>query len=174
MSGAVPLLPHYAFVARIRQLSLIHWKTVISHVFSKDCKNYTWSPFVPHLPWLAHCGGWNFLRDMGGFIVSTYSLHYLCIYLYFRCKVCSYPIVHMKIILTTENCHHFPPEITPLFLLTTLYTTSLIPLVYSTTSVSHPSPLSAANRFSHLNFSVGNPSYVSPMVSWMYVGGLNL
>jgi hypothetical protein len=89
----------------------------------------------------------------------------LCIYLYFRCKVYSYPIVHMKIILTTENCHHFPPEITPLFLLTTLYTTSLIPLAYSTTSVSHPSPLSAANRFSHLNFSVGNPSYVSPMVS---------
>jgi len=43
-----------------------------------------------------------------------------------------------------ENSHSFPQEITSLFLLTTLYTTSLIPLVYLTASISHPIPLSAA------------------------------
>jgi len=32
----------------------------------KEYKSYTRSPFVPHLPWLAHCSRWNFLRDTGG------------------------------------------------------------------------------------------------------------
>ena len=27
---------------------------------------HTRSPFAPRLPWLATCGRWNFLRDMGG------------------------------------------------------------------------------------------------------------
>jgi len=44
----------------------------------------------------------------------------------------------------------------PLFLLATLYTTSL---AYSTARVSHPIPLPAANRFSHLNLSVTPPTY---------------
>ena len=46
-----------------------------------------------------------------------------------------------------EYCHRFPPEITPLFLLTTRYTTSFIPLAYLTVSVSHPLSLSTANCF---------------------------
>jgi len=46
------------------------------------------------------------------------------------------------------NSCSFPPEITPLFLLNTVYTTSLVPLTYSTASASQPIPLSAANRFS--------------------------
>jgi hypothetical protein len=49
---------------------------------------------------------------------------------------------------TTENCRRFPPETKPSFLLTTLYTTSLAPLAYSAASVSHPIPLSAADRLS--------------------------
>jgi len=41
MSGAVPLLPHYAFMAWIKQLSLHRipqWKAVISHVCSNDAR----------------------------------------------------------------------------------------------------------------------------------------
>jgi len=34
--------------------------------------------------------------------------------------------------------------------LTALYTTSLVPLTYTTASISHPTPLSAANRFHFL------------------------
>jgi len=43
-------------------------------------------------------------------------------------------------------------------MVTTLYTTSLAPFSYSTVSVSHPVPLSAANRFSRSKLSVCNPS----------------
>jgi hypothetical protein len=57
-----------------------------------------------------------------------------------------------------ENIRRFPPEITPLVLLTTLYTTSLVLLAHSTAVVRHPIPLSAANSFSHLNLSVTPPT----------------
>jgi hypothetical protein len=46
-----------------------------------------------------------------------------------------------------ENSRRFPLEMTHLFLLTTLYTTSPVPLAYSTASVSDPIPLPAANCF---------------------------
>ena len=46
-----------------------------------------------------------------------------------------------------ENSRSFPAEITPLFLLTTHYTTSLVLLTYPTASVRHPIPLYAANHF---------------------------
>jgi hypothetical protein len=57
-----------------------------------------------------------------------------------------------------ENIRRFPPEIRPLFLLTTLYTTSFVLLTYSTAVVHHPILLSAANSFSHLNLSVTPPT----------------
>jgi len=85
----------------------------------KECKSYTWSPFV-HLPWLACCGRWNFLRDTGGVHqIRTVFTICLCIYLYFRCKVNSALIQlctqksysHNR----KENSHLFSPEIKPLF-----------------------------------------------------------
>ena len=63
-------------------------------------------------------------------------------------------------ILTKEkhNCP-FPPELlTFLFSVTTLYTTSLVPLSYSTASVSMPVPLSAANQLSCSKLSVSSSS----------------
>jgi hypothetical protein len=72
----------------------------------------TRSPFVPHLAWLAPCSRWKFLRDTGGVhqIHTWYSLFVwgssdphivfticLCIYLYLRCKVCSFLFNQIKI-----------------------------------------------------------------------------
>jgi hypothetical protein len=37
----------------------------------------TRSPFVPRLPWLAQCGGWNFLRVTGVVHRITHNVHYL-------------------------------------------------------------------------------------------------
>jgi len=68
----------------------------------KECKSYTRSPCVPHLPWLAHCSRWNFLQDTGG-VHLIHSLHYLFMYLYFRCKVYSYPVMHTKIIFSQHK-----------------------------------------------------------------------
>jgi len=71
----------------------------------KECKSYTWSPFVPSLPWLARCGRWNFVQDTGG-VHRIHTVFTIClyIYLYFRCKVYSYPVdAHKNRILTTEN-----------------------------------------------------------------------
>ena len=87
---------------------------------------------------------------IGSYIVFTI---FLCICLYLRCKVYSYPVKQTKIVFQQKkkNNYHFCPElVTYLFSVTTPYTTSLTPLSYSTTCVSHPVPLSAANRFSHL------------------------
>ena len=83
------------------------------------------------------------------FIGSTRSLHYLFMYLFVfeMYNVLLSTSANTNHILTTENSRRFPPVITPLFLLTTLYTTSHVPLVYSTTNVSHPILLSAANGF---------------------------
>jgi len=60
------------------------------------------------------------------------------------------------------------------FSVTTLHTTSITTLSYSTASVSHPTPLTAANRFTRIKLSVCNPSYLSPTVSWMHVDSWNL
>ena len=47
--------------------------------------------------------------------------------------------------------------------------------LYSTVSVCHPIPSSAANSFFfNLKLSVFNPSYLSSTASWMYVGSLTL
>ena len=128
----------------------------------KECKSYTWSPFV-HLPWLACCGRWNFLRDTGGVHqIRTVFTICLCIYLYFRCKVNSALIQlctqksysHNR----KENSRRFPPEITPLFLLTTLYTTTLVLPAYLTAGIHHPIPLFAANHFPRLNLSLTPPT----------------
>jgi len=42
---------------------------------------------------------------------------------------------------------------------TTLYTTLLATISYTTAGVSHPVPLSGTNRFPRLKLSVCNPSY---------------
>jgi len=60
-----------------------------------------------------------------------------------------------------ENDRRFLPErITFVIMVTTLYTTSLAPLSYSTASVSLPVPLSATNRPSRSTISVSNGSPV--------------
>jgi hypothetical protein len=143
-------------------------------------------PFVPRLPWLALCGRGHFLRDSaGGFIGSAHNLHYyLFIYLFIyllslRCKVYSCLFNPIKIIFSQQKTKQ--PSILSRnnkrcsYQLTTLYTKSLTQLCYSTATVSHPIPLSAANCSSRLNFSVCNPSYPSPTVSeCTYVHSLNL
>jgi hypothetical protein len=75
---------------------------------------YTRSPSVPHLPRLAVCHRWKFLRDT----VVVHQIHTvftvcLCIYLYLRCKVYSYPANHTKIIFSQQkkSNSHFSPEI---------------------------------------------------------------
>ena len=96
-----------------------------------------------------------------GFIRSTQSSLFVCVF------ICILGVKSTVIQLSTqelyshnrqENIRRFPPEITPLFLLTTLYTTSLVLLAYSTAVVRHPIPSSAANSFSHLNVSVTPPT----------------
>ena len=140
------------------------------------CIGCTRSPFV-RLPRLAVCSRWNFLQDMGGVHRIGLSGHYF-IYLYLRCKVysCLFNQIICNHILTEEKQnHHFPPQlVTSLFSVTTLHTTSLVLLSYSTASISHPIPLSAANCLFCLNLSVCNPSYLLPTVSWMYIDSLNL
>ena len=120
--------------------------------------SYTRSAFVPRLPWLARCSRWNFLRDTGG-VHWIHTLSSLFVYVF----ICILGVKSTLIQLSTqklyshnrqENIRCFPPEITPLFLLTTLYTTSLVLLAYSTAVIHHPILLSAANSFSHLNISV--------------------
>jgi hypothetical protein len=119
--------------------------------------SYTWSPFVPCLPWLARCGRWNFLQDTGWVHRPTQSSLFVCV------SICILGVKSTLIQLCTqkssshnrlENVRRFPPEITPLFLLTPLYTTSLVLLAYSTAVIRHPIPSSAANSFSHLNLSL--------------------
>jgi len=51
------------FVAIMQECIKVSHSGVIT---GKECKSYTWSPFVPRLPWLAHCDRWNFLKDIGG------------------------------------------------------------------------------------------------------------
>jgi hypothetical protein len=73
----------------------------------------------------------------------------LCVYLYFKCKVYSYPVMHIKIIFSQQNRKQpsLPSGNNTLVLLTTLYIISLVPLAYLTASISHPILLPAANRF---------------------------
>jgi len=123
--------------------------------------SYTQSPFVPRLPRLARCSRWNFLRDTGG-VHRIHTWSSLFVYVF----ICILGVKSTLIQLSTQKLYshnrqensHFPPEITPLFLLTTLYTTSLVLLAYSTAVVHHPIPLAAANSFSHLNLSVTHPT----------------
>jgi len=109
-----------------------------------------------------------------GFIGSTHSLYcmYVCMYLYLRCKKYSYPVKQTKIIFSQQKRKQpsLPSRNNNLcfYQLTTLYSTSLTRLCYSTASVSHPIPLSAANPFSRFKLSVCNPSPLSPTISWMY------
>jgi hypothetical protein len=73
----------------------------------------------------------------------------LRIYLYLICKVCSYLVNQTKIIFSRQKRKpSFPSRSNTLcfYQLTTPHTTSLTRLCYSTASVSHPVPLSAANR----------------------------
>ena len=53
------------------------------------------------------------------------------------------------------------------FSVTALNTTWTVPLPLSTAKVTHPFPLSAANRFSYSKLSVCKPSQLSPTVSWI-------
>jgi len=117
-------------------------------------------------------------RIQVGFIWSTVFTICLCI--------CILGVKSTLIQLCTQksyshnrqgNIHHSPPEITPLFLLTTLYTTSLILLAYSIAVIHHPIPLSAANSFSHVNLSVTPPTdhqwfLECMLVIWIYNGWL--
>jgi len=94
-----------------------------------------------------------------GFIGSTYRLHYLFTYLFVKSTPIQLrtqkPYFHNR----KENSRRFP-----LVLLTTPYTTSLTPLACSTAKVSHPIPLSAANRFLGLNLSVDKSYHLSTTV----------
>ena len=79
----------------------------------------------------------------------------LCIYFYLRYKAYSNPVKQTKSFSTKrkEYYRRFPPEIILFVLVTTLYTTSLVPLPYSNAGVSLPIPLSAANRLSRSTIS---------------------
>ena len=111
----------------------------------------TWSPFVPRLPWLDVVGETSYGIKVG-FIKSKHILHYLFLCLF----ICIWGVKSTLMLRKQksyshnrkENSHSFPPEIISLFLLTTVYTTSLIPLGYLAASISHPILLSAAKPFS--------------------------
>jgi hypothetical protein len=49
----------------------------LAHIYTTQ--DYTWSPFVLRLPWLADCGMWNFLQDTGAVHRITHRHHYLFI-----------------------------------------------------------------------------------------------
>ena len=90
--------------------------------------------------------------------------HYLCL----MCKAYFYPVKRTKIIFWQKkgkqpSCPSRNKNLS--FSVTSLSTSSLAPLSYSTASVSLPVPLSAANRLSCSKLSVSN---VSPKLSWQF------
>jgi hypothetical protein len=118
---------------------------------------------------------WNFLLNTSWFIES-HIFFTICL------SVCIWGVKSTLILLSQQKSHSNKRKTQRSLLsrtsnlsfsVTTENTTLLITLSYSTASISHPIPLTAPNRFSHLKLSVCNPSYLSPTVSWMYVDSWN-
>ena len=125
-------------------------EAVFSAYSPSEVQWYTRSPFVPCLPWLALSVGETSYGIRMGFVGSTNSLHYLFMYLKCNFWTCS---VNQIIIIFSQQKRKQPSLSSRnnnlcFYWLTTLYTTSLTQLCYSTASVSHPIPLSAANLYS--------------------------
>ena len=108
------------------------------------------------------------------FIGSAHSLHYLFMYyLYLRCKIYSYPATQTEIIISQQKGKQ-PLLFSSNNNLCFWWPHSIPPHSYSTASVSHPIPLSAAKRFPRFKLSVCTLPYLSPTVLWTHRDSLNL